>query len=187
MRGEVMQQIYDQRLRELNQHESAMAHEKVQAKLTDELSLLTTSLSLPSRLEFKEHALVPTARKLDKKLKFGAGAAAALFGLVGLGVFLYEFNERRVYSHQDVARGLGMRVVGTLPYQGPSAKSKDQEQFAMLESCDALRTVLLQAGRNDGGACCCHGDERCGHRRRQDIALVSVRPPASAGADAARC
>ena len=86
--------------------------------MAEELSTLEASKSSASRVEFKERAECRQHRRgLDKKLKYAGSGCVGLVGLVLLGVFLFEFKERRVYTQQDVARGLGMRIVGTLPYR----------------------------------------------------------------------
>ena len=158
--ADVRLQMFNQRVREERLSAAVLAKELVHKKLAEELSTLKASESAPSRVEVKERAQVPTARKLDRKLKFAGGTGLALLGFAVLGVFLVEFNQRRIYTQHDVARGLGLKVVGTLPYQprslrepsGPAAawSRGAAESFAMVESADALRTVLLQSARHDG-------------------------------------
>lgn len=148
--NEVRGKIFDLRLREERNQNAGLAKELTRKRLADELSALETSKSTAPRVEFKELAEVPTLRQTDRKVKFAGGTAVALFGLVLLGVFLVEFKDRRISSPHDVAFGLGLRVIGTLPYQHAPGAVSEAEQFAMLEAADGLRTVVLQAARNDG-------------------------------------
>ncbi len=148
--GDVRMQAYNQRRREEEQQNDAMTTNFVRNRLWQDLGEAETGKLAKSRVEFKEQAQPPASRQIDRKLKFAAGAALGMFGLAVIGLLLTEFSERRIYTQHDVARGLGLRVVGTLPYHRSRGVPTKEEQSAMLESADALRTLLLQAGRNDG-------------------------------------
>ncbi len=73
-----------------------------------------------------------------------------------LGVSYWEFRARRIHSTDEVAVGLGMRVVGAVPALAHAA----QKQFSgaddapydhhLVESVDALRTMLLRHAGTDG-------------------------------------
>src|SRR5262249_38234559 len=91
-----------------------------------------------------------------KKQLFGGalGAMAGMFG-VCFGVAWLEFRRRRVQSSEEVATGLGIRVVGAVPAspdveQIINAPAEEQlEGHAVLESVDAIRTLLVHDAHVD--------------------------------------
>jgi capsular exopolysaccharide synthesis family protein len=139
--ADVRWQMFNQRTRAERPGAAPPAKELVDQKLAGPQA----NESEPSRVEIKERAPVPATRSFDRKLKFAGGTGLALFGFAVLGVFLVEFNERRIYTRHEITRGLGLKVVGSLPYLRAGA-----DPSATVESADALRTVLLQAARHDG-------------------------------------
>ena len=118
---EVRLQLFNQRAREEKLQKDGRVSETTYALLTAELGKWKKSKLAASRVELKERAQVPKAPQLDRKLKIVGGVALAMFGLVACGVFFFDFRERRVYAQQDVARGLGLRVIGTLPISACAA------------------------------------------------------------------
>ena len=78
----------------------------------------------------------------------GMAAFGVLAGGVGL-VSLWEFYTRRIGSEDEVVRGLGLRLVGTLPVLPPAGKPDEGEFWERLvvESIDDVRTMLLHASR----------------------------------------
>ncbi len=89
--------------------------ELVVKKVGEELGNLQAELPATSRVTQLEPAKPPPARKRDRQFKVAGAAGLGLFGLVFLGVGLLEFRNRRVYTSEDVARGLGLNLLGTLP------------------------------------------------------------------------
>jgi polysaccharide biosynthesis transport protein len=80
-----------------------------------------------------------------------------VFLLALFGVGFYEFRSRKIGDSDEVAHGLGLSVVGTIPAmparsRKPSAKDalKEQQWLAQLqESVDAIRTVILHQARTE--------------------------------------
>jgi capsular exopolysaccharide synthesis family protein len=111
--------------------------EMVLKKVGEELGNLQTEL--------------PTARKRDRQFKAAGAAGFGLFGLVFLGIGLLEFRNRRVYTSEDVARGLGLNLLGTLPQMPEQARNivaaanaaSPPEQDMLTEAVDSVRTQLL--------------------------------------------
>src|SRR5262249_13723032 len=65
----------------------------------------------------------------------------AVLALVALGIALLEFRARRIRTAEEVATGLGIRVVGAVPQlKGPAGQDGQQ---GVVESIDAIRTLLL--------------------------------------------
>ncbi len=67
-----------------------------------------------------------------------------------------EFRHRRVYKSEDVARGLGLNLLGTLPDSPeharnlvPSGPVMLREQTILTEAVDGVRTQLLHAARHE--------------------------------------
>jgi capsular exopolysaccharide synthesis family protein len=93
-------------------------------------------------------------QKVDIKRRVIAVILAPVAALVcvGFGVGWWEFRARRIQTAEEVATGLGMRVVGAIPtLSGPSlgrlvctAEGFDGSESGLLESIDAIRTTLLR-------------------------------------------
>jgi capsular exopolysaccharide synthesis family protein len=91
-------------------------------------------------------------QKKDMKKQVLATVAAPLAVLFAVCMSLawVEYRHRRVGSAAEVARGLGIRVVGAVPelhdlerhLVGPTGEA-DLEGHPVLESIDALRTLVL--------------------------------------------
>ena len=76
-------------------------------------------------------------------------APLAAFGLVAFGIGWWEFRARRIHSADEVALGLGVRVVGAVPVSG-------RRQFATplaatgAEDCRMLLDMLGLIDGEDG-------------------------------------
>jgi capsular exopolysaccharide synthesis family protein len=125
----------------------------LQTKIGDELATLQAELPVPARVTVLEQAKAPLTKKRDRQIKYAAGAFVGLFFVVFMAVAMWEFRARRVYHSEDVAQGLGMNLLGTVP---PllAAKNPQMTQMAqmkdgpMLEAVDGVRTRLLHAARD---------------------------------------
>jgi capsular exopolysaccharide synthesis family protein len=113
---------------------------KYSDKIWDELEMLRAELGSPPRVRLLQEAALQ--KKDIKRPAMGAAAAPLLvLVLVALGVALWEFRARRIRSAEEVAVGLGIRVVGSVPPLARQAGPTQQE--GVLESIDAIRTMLL--------------------------------------------
>jgi capsular exopolysaccharide synthesis family protein len=93
-------------------------------------------------------------QKVDLKRRLIATAMAPVAALVMVcfGVGWWEFRARRIQSADEVATGLGMRVVGAVPaLPGPAlgrlvatSDAQDVHESSLLESIDGIRTMLLR-------------------------------------------
>ena len=132
--------------------------EKDHSQKGQELLVLKGDFAAAGRIAIMESAPPPTEQKLDKKVKVAGMAGLSLFGLTFLGIAYSEFRARKVYTPDDVTRGLGIPIVGTLPLMPVGARrplpgpdgAYLPDQGPLLESVDALRTVLLRASQTDG-------------------------------------
>jgi capsular exopolysaccharide synthesis family protein len=128
--------------------------EIVLKKVGDELGTLQAESPVTPRVALLEEAAPPASRKVDRQVKLAGVAGAGLFACVLLGVALLKTRGRRVYAVEDVAGGLAMGVVGTLPALPASARGAmplpgHAAQGAMTEAIDAIRTVLLHAPQSE--------------------------------------
>jgi capsular exopolysaccharide synthesis family protein len=130
--------------------------ETVLRKVGDELAVLQAELPVTPRVSVLEAAKSPLSKTRDRQLKYAAGTCVGLFGFVLLAVALLEFRVRRVYSSDDVSRGLGLNLLGTLPELPEAARrvvsngGNAHEQAALMEAVDGIRTRLLHAARGEG-------------------------------------
>jgi polysaccharide biosynthesis transport protein len=132
--------------------------EELVKKLQGQEDALEVELTAPKRWELIEEAGVVHAQVKARQVMVTAGAAAVGLALVLLGVAWWEFRARRVVTADEVAQGLGMAVVGTLPDStrrvprrlAPGGASATAYGHALLtESVDATRTMLLYAARTE--------------------------------------
>lgn len=116
---------------------------------------LQSSIGEP-RVRKLSDAKPPRAAKDDlRRVKVGGVAALGSFALAVLGVSFWEFRARRIDGPDEVVSALGLRLVGALPAlpartnrPGRIASSAVQRwQGLLVESIDAVRTMLLHASR----------------------------------------
>lgn len=128
--------------------------EQVLKKLTEQLYTLKVEPLVPPRVRLLEAAEVPQSKALDRKIKTTGLASLGMFSLIVLGISWREYRARRVYEFADVAQGLGLNLLGTLPALPTSARrllpganpgNELYWQTLLAESVDALRTQLLHA------------------------------------------
>ena len=115
---EVRMQIFTQRNREDRQRDTGMPKEMLIKKIATELSELESSKSASSRVEFKERAQVPTARKLDRKLKFAGGSLGVAGRLCRVGCIPLQSSTNAAFTRPTIKwrAALASKVIGTLPY-----------------------------------------------------------------------
>jgi capsular exopolysaccharide synthesis family protein len=117
-------------------------------KLGKDKEALKVEMNASPRVAPREDSYV--VKRDSIALKYAAGAGAAGFLVVVLGISLLEFFARRVSTVGDVSGGLRLPVVGTLPLinaRSSGAPGLGAAQQLLIESVDAARTVLLHAFR----------------------------------------
>jgi capsular exopolysaccharide synthesis family protein len=125
-------------------------------RISSEVEAIQVETEAPARIQELARADVPQLRDEYRKMKAGGAFAFGAFGFALIGVSFWEFRARRVDSVEDVAAGLGLRLVGALPalpsrnrVASRSRKSVQNERWQniLIESVDATRTMLLHASR----------------------------------------
>jgi capsular exopolysaccharide synthesis family protein len=133
----------------------AQIEELIKRVQNQELAL-DVQLNAPKREQLLEPAIIYLARSKSRQAMMAGGAAGAGLVLAILAVALWEFRARRVDTVDQVAQGLGLRVVGALPDSSRPVRrlwwshdnSAEAYSAALLtESIDATRTMLLHASR----------------------------------------
>jgi capsular exopolysaccharide synthesis family protein len=146
-------QVVEQKRDEVRQLEEA------QNQLNVEIARITVDTEPGSRGVRLQTAEPPASRDFSRQLKIGGAAGLGVFLVMLLGVALIEFRLRKVNGPDDVARGLGMTVLGTLPAVPSRARKSvaateqgEQASWQVLlqESVDAVRTFLLHTAKGDG-------------------------------------
>lgn len=111
-----------------------------------------------ARVTLLQSAEAPQMRDRSKQMKIGAVAAFGMFGLLLFGVSWLEFSTRKINAADEVVRGLGMNLVGTLPsipaqartpVNGKSSARITALRNQLCESVDAIRTMLLHSARTE--------------------------------------
>jgi capsular exopolysaccharide synthesis family protein len=131
--------------------------ELVLKKIGDELGTLAAEPPGGARVTLLEAAEVPATRNMDRHFKVLGGAGLSAFGLIVLGIALVDFRSRRVNAVEDVAQGLGLAVVGTLPRFDPNARIASVGSMPFIDMSDpcpdavgAFSASFLHAARQDG-------------------------------------
>ena len=123
-------------------------------KFSNEVDALKVESNARARVTPMDESYV--TKREGMGLKIGAFAGLGGFLAVVCGLTFLEFRARRVNNVSDVALGLRLPVVGTMPLvrrrsgaslkgQGNAAESV-AHQF-LIESVDAARTILLHTAR----------------------------------------
>ena len=130
--------------------------EQLARSFSDEIQKLSVELQSPARVTLHRSSEIPRKPNVKTKYRLTAFAGLGGFGaVVGLMVW-FEVLTRRISSTHEVADGLGLRILGSLPVMpGWMTKGKQSNGNAgkarrsvmrsvWTESVDAARTVLLR-------------------------------------------
>jgi capsular exopolysaccharide synthesis family protein len=127
-------------------------------KALDQTALSYTAVDieqLASRVTVLTPAAPPSAKDGTQQTKIAGAGGLGVFMMALFGVAFFEFRARRINRPDEVAAGLGLSVVGTLPPMPASSKTPGDKEAAaqeqwlqqLQESADAIRTVLLHKAR----------------------------------------
>lgn len=133
--------------------------EAVARTVAAELEKLRVEALAPPRIQLLEAAALPRSRDTKRKVMATVGAAGGALLLVLGGLAMWEYRSRKMYSADDVVRGLGLRLVGELPAlptrvrRASTVQRPARDRYwrsLMAESVDATRTMLLHAAHTEG-------------------------------------
>lgn len=110
-----------------------------------------------SRLLTLQKAAPPLDKDRAQQTKIAGAGGLGIFLFALFGVAFFEFRSRKIGAPDEVARGLGLNVVGTIPAMPVRSKNAGAGDAAadslwqnqLHESVDAIRTVLLHQARNE--------------------------------------
>lgn len=130
------------------------------AKMGSEIQALEVELEAPARVTVIETAEVPRTRDEKKRLMMIGVSTLGAFLAVLFGILFWEVQSQKVSRVSEVASGLGLKVLGTLPAQPVRALRgnpvrgnalEESWQRVMYESIDMTRTMLLNIARMQAG------------------------------------
>jgi succinoglycan biosynthesis transport protein ExoP len=126
-------------------------------KVAEDIIVLRANAA-KTRVSLLQRASEPRAKDISRQLKFAGAGGLGMFGLLLVGVTFLEFRSRKIGNAEDVAHGLGMTVLGTVPplpkqarkpLPNGTAQCDVYWQSRLMEAIDGIRTILLHTARND--------------------------------------
>ena len=135
-----------------NEKEEISISSEFARKVGSEAEFVQVEMEASPRIYQMSPAEVPRVVDEYRKLKAGAVAALGAFALVFVGISFLESRTRRISTADEVVDKLGMRLVGAIPAPGNRlrrlkgrAGAPSHREHSVVESVDAMRTVLLHA------------------------------------------
>jgi succinoglycan biosynthesis transport protein ExoP len=124
-------------------------------KIRENIQILKVNSPTP-RVSILQSAIEPNQKDTGRQTKLAGAGSLGMFLLAVLGVSFLEFRSRKITSSDEVKRGLGMSVIGTVPTlpekaRTPLAQTKLDPfwQNQLMESVDTIRTMLLHSARSN--------------------------------------
>lgn len=130
---------------------------KQERRIDEELVGMRFRMDDPPRVTLRQDA-APAPRDTAKVMQLAGGAGLGVFGAVLFGFAFLEFRSRRINTLDDVAQGLGIRVLGAVPKMpgraqknvaGAATGADLRWQNMLQESVDVTRTILLHAAQHE--------------------------------------
>jgi polysaccharide biosynthesis transport protein len=110
------------------------------------------------RVSVLQYAVEPKSKDYSRQVKFAGAGGFGMFFLALFGVAFLEFRSRKISDQDEVSRGLGLNLVGTLPPLPPSMRRAGADASApqnviwqnqLNEAVDGIRTLLLHSSRTE--------------------------------------
>ena len=125
--------------------EETAADAETLRKLASDQEHLESMLALAAVSEANESVTIQ-GKDARGRIRSASLGGAACCGLIMLAVSWRKLSRRRITSGSDIASGLGLAVLGNVPYKA-IGRALELEQLngggRIAEAVDALRTVLL--------------------------------------------
>ncbi len=124
--------------------------EEMARQLGRRVQNLEVEIQAPSRIRLLEETVVEA--NSDKRVRMAGMGFVGMFGLVVFGISWWEFRARKVSNVDEVAQGLRIRLMGTIPNSPRPARlaamgaTKPQDSWLgnpFVESVDATRMMLV--------------------------------------------
>jgi capsular exopolysaccharide synthesis family protein len=136
---------------------SALKQEDILDEVSEQAATIELEMKAPARIVKVEPAAVASSPDSSRPYKFAGMAAAGTLALAMLLVSLREFHSKKIDTADEVALGLGVRVMGALPQMpgrrnllGMQGLTMAHWQSLLTESVDATRTMLMHAAKTEG-------------------------------------
>lgn len=121
----------------------------IQQRFVTEAEQLKLEINTDPRVQPHRPAVPP--REPDYARKYGIVGFAGLgvMGMIAGGILVFDIRARRIHSLDEVASGLRLPILGSLPLvrdRAGNRNSQDAEvwQGALMESVDSARVMLLR-------------------------------------------
>jgi capsular exopolysaccharide synthesis family protein len=127
------------------------------SRLSLDINLIKSEPNASSKIVVLQAAETPTDMDYSRLLKFGTAGGLGIFGLVLLGVAFVEYRSGKVTGVDEITKGLGLTLVGTMPKvpgrarRGTPAMNAQKNaywQSLITESIDAIRTQLVHSSKS---------------------------------------
>ena len=129
--------------------------EKAQATISSTIALMRANVP-QSRVSLLQEAIEPSVKDSSRMNKMAGVGGFGAFVLCLLGVSFLEFRSRKVSCGDELSRGLGLSLIGSVPALPDKARSPlghgkldPYWQNQLMESVDTIRTMLLHNARAD--------------------------------------
>jgi capsular exopolysaccharide synthesis family protein len=119
--------------------------QSVTDRIGNQLETTAIDLTMPNRVTLIEEAGVPMGSDTLFRMMMSILAGGAAFAAGGGGIVLFEYLRNRLSSPEEMTQRVGIRVLGTLPKLSRGRRSANEA--VVSETMDAIRTLVLQAGR----------------------------------------
>ncbi len=131
-------------------------YEKALSVVTQQIQIMKINSEPESRITIQQDAIEPHEKDTSRQMKLAGAGSIGMFLLTVLGISFIEFRSRKITSSDEVKRGLGLNVVGTIPTLPEKARSPISQskldpywQNQLMESVDTIRTMLLHSARSN--------------------------------------
>jgi capsular exopolysaccharide synthesis family protein len=136
--------------------DEVMQAEEVLKKVALQAEALNVERDSESRIRPIEDAVASRPDQRIRQIGASAGGGFGALALILLGFTWCECRSLRINSPDEVVRGLGLKIMGTLPLvpsqdrpRGGARAGGQPWESLLLESVDSMRTVLLHAARTE--------------------------------------
>jgi capsular exopolysaccharide synthesis family protein len=123
--------------------------------ISTQLSKLKMDLHSPPRIQVYQEAELQK-KDIRKQVLATVAAPIVVWLAVCMGLAWLEYRQRKIHTAGEVASGLGIRVVGAIPNLPHLERhlvglaDADMEGHTVVESIDAIRTLLLHDAASQG-------------------------------------